>query len=141
MISINAIIFSNYMICEVYRSQPWRRGYPADIRHPDCEFRALDIFRVIFFREGFRDIFVDISFIYLTFPPANPLTYLKKNYVKNWGLTIILLKYCNMSMIDKINENDDKCDEIKNWCKYDDETITSSMRMIIRVMRMSWELM
>ena len=28
MISINAIIFSNYMICEVYQSHPWRHGYP-----------------------------------------------------------------------------------------------------------------
>ena len=39
MISINAIIFSNYMICEV-------NGYPADIRHPDCEFRALKLVSV-----------------------------------------------------------------------------------------------
>ena len=28
MISINVIIFSNYMFCEVYKSHPWRHGYP-----------------------------------------------------------------------------------------------------------------
>ena len=28
MLSINAIIFSDYMFCEVYRSDPWRHGYP-----------------------------------------------------------------------------------------------------------------
>ena len=32
MISINVIIFSNYMFCEVYKSHPWRHGYPPDIR-------------------------------------------------------------------------------------------------------------
>ena len=32
MISIKAIIFSNYKIYEVYRSHPWRHGYPLDIR-------------------------------------------------------------------------------------------------------------
>ena len=32
MILINAIIFSEYMICEVYRSHPWRHWYPPDIR-------------------------------------------------------------------------------------------------------------
>ena len=30
----------NYMICEVYRSHPWRHGYLADIRSPDCGFRT-----------------------------------------------------------------------------------------------------
>ena len=39
MISINAIILPNYMICEVYRFHPWRHGYPADIRHPVGGFR------------------------------------------------------------------------------------------------------
>ena len=32
MISINVIIFCNYMFCEVYKSHPWRHGYPPDIR-------------------------------------------------------------------------------------------------------------
>ena len=36
LITINAIIFSNYRICEVYS-----HGYLPDIRHPDCEFQAL----------------------------------------------------------------------------------------------------
>ena len=35
LISINAIIFSYYTICAVYRSHPWL----TDIRHPDCGFR------------------------------------------------------------------------------------------------------
>ena len=46
--SINAIIFSNYIIGAVYcekRSHPWRHVkhsfHPADIRHPDSKFRAL----------------------------------------------------------------------------------------------------
>ena len=30
---------SNDMIFEVYRSHPWRHGYPADIRHPVGGFR------------------------------------------------------------------------------------------------------
>ena len=38
MISINAIIFSNYMNCEF--TDPIRDV--TDIRHPDCEFQALD---------------------------------------------------------------------------------------------------
>ena len=38
MISINAIIFSNYKLCEVYRSHPCRHGYPSDIRPPDRGF-------------------------------------------------------------------------------------------------------
>ena len=41
MILINAIIFSNYMVCKVYLSYPWCHGYPADIPHPDSEFQAL----------------------------------------------------------------------------------------------------
>ena len=32
MISINVIIFCNYMFCEVYKSHPWRHGYPPYIR-------------------------------------------------------------------------------------------------------------
>ena len=36
MNSIKAIIFSNYMICEVYQSHPWRHEYP------DCGFRRKD---------------------------------------------------------------------------------------------------
>ena len=37
MISINAIIFSNYMICEVYRSHSWRHGYPpSGLRDPEA---------------------------------------------------------------------------------------------------------
>ena len=32
MISINGIIFSNYMICEFFRSHPWRHGNPPDIQ-------------------------------------------------------------------------------------------------------------
>ena len=47
MISINVIIFSNYMFCEVYRIHPEdsgggriSAGYPADIRHPENGFRA-----------------------------------------------------------------------------------------------------
>ena len=39
IIWINVIIFWNYMFCEVYKSQLWRHGYPADIRYPDCGFR------------------------------------------------------------------------------------------------------
>ena len=31
-ISKNVIIFCNYMFCEVYKSHPWRHGYPADDR-------------------------------------------------------------------------------------------------------------
>ena len=37
MISINAIIFSYYMICEVYRSHSWRHGYPpSGLRDPEA---------------------------------------------------------------------------------------------------------
>ena len=32
MISINVIIFCNYMFCEVYKSHPWRHGYSPDVR-------------------------------------------------------------------------------------------------------------
>ena len=38
MISINAIVFSNYMIFEVNRYHPRRHGYPADIRPPESGF-------------------------------------------------------------------------------------------------------
>ena len=41
MISINSIVFSNDMIFEVYRSHPWRHGYPPDIRPPEIRFCRL----------------------------------------------------------------------------------------------------
>ena len=48
MFSINAIIFSNYMFCEVYRSHPWRHGYPADNQrisggYPSSGFRVPEV--------------------------------------------------------------------------------------------------
>ena len=51
MISINVIIFSIYMFCEVYRSHPEETGYPADIRHPEFRFsgqakpRRINVFK------------------------------------------------------------------------------------------------
>ena len=50
MISINVIIYSNYMFCEVYRSHPEDSGagrisggYPADIRHPEYGFSGQEL--------------------------------------------------------------------------------------------------
>ena len=47
MISINVIIFCNYMFCEVYKSHPWRHGYPPYIRrmtggYPPSGWRVLE---------------------------------------------------------------------------------------------------
>ena len=50
MISINAIIFSNYMICEVYRSHSWRHGYPpSGLRDPEAETKTGSHFGDSFF--------------------------------------------------------------------------------------------
>ena len=46
MISINEIIFSNYMIGEVYGPINDVMDHPPDIRHPDNKFRALNIYNV-----------------------------------------------------------------------------------------------
>ena len=44
MISINVIIFCNNMFCEVYKSHPWRHGYPpSGPRVPEAGIKKIRV--------------------------------------------------------------------------------------------------